>query len=66
MAAVLQQFTTLVERASIDEAYLDITDIVVKRLLDMNVGKYILMPAKLTGTYVGTLCSKINKYLVLT
>lgn len=32
MAAVLQTFTDLLERASVDEAYMDITDSVNKRL----------------------------------
>lgn len=36
VATVLQKFTPLLERASVDEAYLDITDEVVKRLEVMN------------------------------
>lgn len=65
---MLQQFTTLVERASIDEAYLDITDIVVKRLKEMNDGKYILLPNKLAGTYAGIITSnyiQIIQYLLI-
>lgn len=36
VAAVLQTFTPLLQRASIDEAYLDITDRVHARLVEMN------------------------------
>lgn len=36
VANVLQRFTHLLERASVDEAYLDITDAVNKRLQEMN------------------------------
>lgn len=36
VATVLQRFTHLLERASVDEAYLDITDAVNKRLKEMN------------------------------
>lgn len=36
VAAVLQTFTPLLERASVDEAYLDITQNVQDRLLEMN------------------------------
>lgn len=36
VAAVLQNFTPLLERASVDEAYLDITEKVQNRLLEMN------------------------------
>ncbi|CAG9767690.1 unnamed protein product [Ceutorhynchus assimilis] len=36
VAAVLQSFTPLLERASVDEAYLDITDLVEKRIQDQN------------------------------
>lgn len=36
VAAVLQTFTGLLERASVDEAYLDITEKVQNRLLEMN------------------------------
>ncbi|XP_032513926.2 DNA polymerase eta [Danaus plexippus] len=38
VAKVLQRFTPLLERASIDEAYLDITDPVRKRILNIDVG----------------------------
>lgn len=36
VAAVLQTFTSLMCRASVDEAYLDITERVQNRLADMN------------------------------
>lgn len=36
VANVLQRFTSLLGRASVDEAYLDITEEVNKRLGDMN------------------------------
>lgn len=36
VALVLQTFTPLLERASVDEAYLDITQNVAERLNDMN------------------------------
>lgn len=36
VAEVLQTYTTLLERASVDEAYLDITDSVQNRLVEMN------------------------------
>lgn len=36
VAEVLQSFTALLERASVDEAYLDITEQVQKRLMEMN------------------------------
>lgn len=40
VADVLQHFTPLISRASVDEAYLDITDLVQKRLFEMNQVKY--------------------------
>lgn len=36
VAEVLQTYTPLLERASVDEAYLDITENVQSRLLEMN------------------------------
>lgn len=36
VAAVLQTYTPLLTRASVDEAYLDLTEQVQSRLLDMN------------------------------
>lgn len=36
VASVLQTFTPLMTRASVDEAYLDLTDRVQSRLADMN------------------------------
>lgn len=41
VATVLQTFTPLLTRASIDEAYLDLTEQVQNRLLDMNKVKYV-------------------------
>ncbi|XP_065361651.1 DNA polymerase eta [Calliphora vicina] len=51
VANVLQRFTPLLERASVDEAYLDITDAVNKRLQEMNNGTFILQPQELVNTY---------------
>ncbi|XP_062536462.1 DNA polymerase eta [Armigeres subalbatus] len=51
VAAVLQTFTPLLERASVDEAYLDITERVLTRLRDMNEGKFQLLPEKLANTF---------------
>lgn len=51
VAAVLQTFTPLLERASVDEAYLDITERVLARLRDMNEGKFQLLPDKLANTF---------------
>uniref|UniRef100_A0A1Q3EY70 DNA polymerase eta n=1 Tax=Culex tarsalis TaxID=7177 RepID=A0A1Q3EY70_CULTA len=51
VAAVLQTFTPLLERASIDEAYMDITERVLARLHDMNVGKFHLQPETLANTF---------------
>lgn len=36
VAAILQTFTQLLTRASVDEAYMDITDLVQNRLVEMN------------------------------
>lgn len=36
VAAVLQTFTPLLSRASVDEAYLDLTELVQNRLNEMN------------------------------
>lgn len=36
VAAVLQTFTQLLTRASVDEAYMDITNLVQNRLVEMN------------------------------
>ncbi|XP_055617214.1 DNA polymerase eta isoform X1 [Toxorhynchites rutilus septentrionalis] len=51
VAAVLQSFTPLLERASVDEAYLDITERVLVRLREMNEGKFQLQPDKLANTF---------------
>ncbi|XP_018793219.1 PREDICTED: DNA polymerase eta [Bactrocera latifrons] len=51
VATVLQRFTPLLGRASVDEAYLDITEEVNKRLEDMNAGSFMLQPAALINTY---------------
>lgn len=51
VAAVLQTFTPLLERASVDEAYLDITERVLARLRDMNEGRFQLLPDKLANTF---------------
>lgn len=41
VAAVLQTFTPLMTRASVDEAYLDLTERVNNRLSDMNQASFI-------------------------
>ncbi|XP_053693380.1 DNA polymerase eta [Sabethes cyaneus] len=51
VAAVLQTFTPLLERASVDEAYMDITERVLERLREMNEGKFQLLPEKLLNTF---------------
>lgn len=51
VAAVLQTFTPLLERASVDEAYLDITALVVDRTKQLNQGTFTLSPERLVGTY---------------
>lgn len=51
VAAVLQTFTPLLERASVDEAYMDITANVVARIKELNEGRFTLSPDKLAGTY---------------
>uniref|UniRef100_A0A0A1XKP3 DNA polymerase eta n=1 Tax=Zeugodacus cucurbitae TaxID=28588 RepID=A0A0A1XKP3_ZEUCU len=51
VANVLQRFTPLLGRASVDEAYLDITEEVNKRLGDMNAGSFMLQPQGLINTY---------------
>lgn len=67
VAAVLQTFTTLLERASVDEAYLDITERVTNRLIEMNQGKFSLQPEVLKNTYalgyssIGEYVSDISK-----
>lgn len=51
VASVLQRFTTLLERASVDEAYLDITENVKKRFKEMSDGSFVLTPDKLLNCY---------------
>lgn len=51
VASVLQKFTTLLERASVDEAYLDITENVKKRFKEMSDGSFVLTPDKLLNCY---------------
>lgn len=48
---MLQRFTTLLERASVDEAYLDITENVKKRFKEMSDGTFVLTPDKLLNCY---------------
>lgn len=51
VANVLQKFTTLLERASVDEAYLDVTAEVNKRMENMNAGTFFLQPEILVNTF---------------
>lgn len=51
VANVLQKFSPLLERASVDEAYLDITDSVMERLAGVNVGEFELQPDQLLNTF---------------
>lgn len=51
VAEVLQTFTNMLERASVDEAYLDITERVVEKMKLMNEGKFRLEPDKLSNTF---------------
>ncbi|XP_055304153.1 DNA polymerase eta-like [Sitodiplosis mosellana] len=51
VAAVLQTFTPLMTRASVDEAYLDLTERVQNRLADMNKGTYSLHSRALESTF---------------
>uniref|UniRef100_A0A1B0A2I9 DNA polymerase eta n=1 Tax=Glossina pallidipes TaxID=7398 RepID=A0A1B0A2I9_GLOPL len=68
VANVLQRFTNLLERASVDEAYLDITEAVNKRMQLMNEGSFVLQPQELVNTYVvgydgiGEFVTDITKY----
>lgn len=67
VAAVLQTYTGLLERASVDEAYLDITDRVMDRLKQMNDGNFSLSADKLENTfavgyeYIGEFVKKISE-----
>lgn len=51
VAQVLQTFSPLLERASVDEAYLDITDSVHVKLREMNAGSYKLDASKFGATH---------------
>ncbi|KAH8270397.1 hypothetical protein KR018_009668 [Drosophila ironensis] len=51
VANVLQRFTKLLERASVDEAYLDITEAVGKRIKEMESGNFLLKPQELVNTF---------------
>lgn len=51
VAQVLLTFTPLLERASVDEAYLDITESVHMKLQEMNNGKYKLDAKQFSGTH---------------
>ncbi|KAH8239684.1 hypothetical protein KR032_006725 [Drosophila birchii] len=51
VANVLQRFTTLLERASVDEAYLDITETVNLRMQQMQSGAFALKPQELVNTF---------------
>ncbi|KAJ6639097.1 DNA polymerase eta, partial [Pseudolycoriella hygida] len=51
VASVLQRFTNMLERASVDEAYLDITESVKQRFKQMNDGTFVLTPDKLLNCY---------------
>lgn len=51
VAVVLQKNTTLLERASVDEAYLDITDRVEDRLKMVNSREFLLTPETLQNTF---------------
>ncbi|XP_016959518.2 DNA polymerase eta [Drosophila biarmipes] len=51
VANVLQRFTKLLERASVDEAYLDITETVNLRMQQMQSGDFALQPQELVNTF---------------
>ncbi|XP_017072456.1 DNApol-eta [Drosophila eugracilis] len=51
VANVLQRFTQLLERASVDEAYLDITETVNLRMQQMQTGAFALQPQELVNTF---------------
>ncbi|SPP76404.1 DNA polymerase eta [Drosophila guanche] len=51
VANVLQRFTQLLERASVDEAYLDITDTVNLRMKQLQSGAFALKPQELVNTF---------------
>ncbi|CRK87510.1 CLUMA_CG001311, isoform A [Clunio marinus] len=51
VAKVLQSFTPLLERASVDEAYLDITENVTKKIQEMRENKFQLQPVNFVNTF---------------
>ncbi|KAM8708236.1 hypothetical protein ACLKA7_015240 [Drosophila subpalustris] len=51
VANVLQRFTQLLERASVDEAYLDITETVNHRVEQLQTGAFALKPQELVNCH---------------
>ncbi|XP_064549016.1 DNA polymerase eta [Drosophila montana] len=51
VANVLQRFTNLLERASVDEAYLDITETVNQRVEQLQAGSFALKPQELINCH---------------
>ncbi|KAH8307436.1 hypothetical protein KR044_012021 [Drosophila immigrans] len=51
VANVLQRFTQLLERASVDEAYLDITETVNQRVDQLQTGAFALKPQELVNCH---------------
>ncbi|KAH8372355.1 hypothetical protein KR093_011193 [Drosophila rubida] len=51
VANVLQRFTQLLERASVDEAYLDITETVNQRVEQLQTGAFALKPQELVNCH---------------
>ncbi|XP_030571470.1 DNA polymerase eta [Drosophila novamexicana] len=51
VANVLQRFTNLLERASVDEAYLDITETVNQRVEQLQAGSFALKPQELVNCH---------------
>lgn len=51
VARVLQEFSPLLERASIDEAYLDITDLVETRIHQLQQKTFIFKPTDFANTF---------------
>uniref|UniRef100_A0A1B0CNN6 DNA polymerase eta n=2 Tax=Lutzomyia longipalpis TaxID=7200 RepID=A0A1B0CNN6_LUTLO len=51
VARVLQSFTPNLERASVDEAYLDISSNVIERMKEMDRGEYFIEPQDVTNTF---------------
>ncbi|CAG9802305.1 unnamed protein product [Chironomus riparius] len=52
VANVFEQYTTMLERASIDEAYMDITENVAERVKQMREKKFTLTAQHLHNTYI--------------